>query len=191
MDKDLSPASDRVLSGRKHWYAMRDLRPWNAKKTAFQEMKELGLTVYTPMRQISKELPNGKKTKELTPVMPTLLFVYEEKERLDRIVRSIRLLQYIYRKGAGQQAVTIVRDSEMDRFIAALECDKHPLFLNPLELTPDRVGKKVIVVGGPLNEYQGFLLKSPGARKQRIILEIKGFFAAAVQVDPKSLRIVS
>ena len=52
------------------------------------------------------------------------------------------------------------------------------------------IGKKVKIIGGPLNGYEGNLLFIRGSRKKRLIVEIPGFLTAAVEVDPEFITLL-
>lgn len=83
-----------------------------------------------------------------------------------------------------------VADAEMERFINAVNSDNAPLIYTPSELTPDMIGREIIVNGGPMDGVRGRLLKMRGSRKRRLIVELKGFFVAAVEVNPDYVQLV-
>ncbi len=80
-----------------------------------------------------------------------------------------------------------VPDSEMEYFINVVSHDSTPIYYSLDELTPDMVGKEIIVNGRPLNDNRGELVKIQGSRKRRLIVEIKGFIAA-VEVHPDYIQ---
>ena len=47
------------------------------------------------------------------------------------------------------------------------------------------IGRKVRIVGGPLNGYEGNLQKMQGARTKRLFVELPNLLAAAVEVQPE------
>lgn len=124
------------------------------------------------------------------PVIQNLLFAYDVKENLDPIIDRYDSLQYQYKRGCGSAAPMTVPDSEMECFIDAVNNDPSPIYYSPDELTSDMIGKEVIITGGPLNEYRGKLVKIQGSKKRRLIVEIKGFIAAAVEVSPEYIQFV-
>lgn len=124
------------------------------------------------------------------PVIQNLLFAYDVKENLDPIIAGCNTLQYQYKRGCGSATPMTVSDSEMDYFINAVNNDPSPVYYSPGELSPDMIGKEIIVNGGPLDGYRGKLMKIQGSRKRRLIVEIKKFIVAAVEVNPDYVQFV-
>ena len=169
---------------------MRDLKPRNAKNPAYKVIDELGLRYFTPMHWVVINGKNGKKERVHIPVIQDLLFIYESRDVLDPVVETTQKLQYRFKRGAGPQAVITIPQSDMERFIRAVGSDKTPIYYTPAELTPEMIGKEIIVKGGPMDGYQGKLLKMQGSKKRRLIVELKGFLAAAVEVNPDYIQLL-
>lgn len=51
-------------------------------------------------------------------------------------------------------------------------------------------GRMIRIEGGPLDGYEGRLLSIRGTRVKRLIVEIPGLLVAAVEVDPKYIRLL-
>lgn len=131
----------------------------------------------------------GVKIREYVPVIHDLLFVRAEREDLDPLVERIPTLQYRYVRGGYFREAMTVDSREMERFIHATLSDSDPKYLMPGELTPAMVGKRVEIIGGPLDGYTGNLLKIKGMRKKRLIVELKGMLVSAVEVEPDFIRL--
>lgn len=174
----------------KHWFIMRDFKKFNAKTPAYKELPRLGVRCFTPMRQVVIVDRNGKRQRICRPVIQNLLFVYECREILDPIVAKTDKLQYQFKRGAGQHALMTVPDGEMDRFIKAVESDSSPIYYKPEELTPDMIGKSIVIDGGPLDGYEGELLKMRGSKKRRLIVRIEGLLVAGVEVRPEYIKLL-
>ena len=84
----------------------------------------------------------------------------------------------------------IVRNEEMARFIFAVNHTETPLYYRPGEITEAMYGKKVRIMGGMLDQYEGRLLSVKGMRKRRLIVELPGLITAAVQVEPEFIEII-
>lgn len=177
--EDNSPAEKQP----KQWYVLRDFKKRNAKRPGYKLLPELGIQTYTPMHWVVS-IRQGKRMREYVPVIQSLLFVYAAKETLDPIIDKENALQFQYRRGAGKNYFMTVPNAEMERFINAVNNDPTPIYYTPEELTPDKIGKEIIVNGGPLNGYTGVLLKMRGTRKKRLLVKIEGFLTAAVEVNP-------
>lgn len=173
----------------KQWFVLRDFKKWNAKSPAYKELPKFGIRHFTPMQWIIVTR-NGKRKREYVPVIQNLLFAYDSRIVLDPIIAKTETLQYQYIRGAGKATPMTVSDKEMERFIAAVNSDSSPTYFSPDELTPDMLGKDIIVTGGPLNGYNGKLLKVQGSKKKRLIVEIKGLMVAAVEVAPEFIQLV-
>jgi hypothetical protein len=50
-------------------------------------------------------------------------------------------------------------------------------------------GRKIRIVGGPLNGYEGSLLTTRGSKVKRLLVELKGFLAVGVEVDPEYIQL--
>ena len=83
-----------------------------------------------------------------------------------------------------------VGHAEMNRFICAGHSDDSPRYFLVEELTPAMYGRMIRIEGGPLDGYEGRLLSIRGARVKRLIVEIPGLLVAAVEVDPKYIRLL-
>ena len=173
----------------KQWFVLRDFKKWNAKTPGYKELPRLGIRCFTPMHWIVSTRHSVRK-REYVPVIQNLLFAYDNRENLDPIIVRCNTLQYQYVRGCGSATPMTIPNSEMERFINAVNNAPSPIYYSPDELTPDMIGREIIVNGGPLNNYRGKLVKIQGSKKRRLIVEIKGFVAAAVEVNPDYIQFV-
>ena len=185
-DKDRIPtekdgASDE--SDRLQWFVMRDLKRRNAKLPAYKQLDGMVEEVFTPMvwKLVTR---HGKRVKEQVPFMQDLLFVHSTRQAVDPIVEKYDTVQYRYVRG-GYKIPMTVREADMQRFIDAVNSTENPQYYKPEEITPDMIGRKVRIVGGPLDGYEGNLQKMQGARVKRLFVEIPNLLAAAVEVQPE------
>ena len=185
-DKDRIPtendgASDE--SDRLQWFVMRDLKRRNAKLPAYKLFDNLKIRFFTPMvwRLVIR---HGKRIKEEVPFIQDLLFVHSTRQAVDPIVEKYDTVQYRYVRG-GYKIPMTVREADMQRFIDAVSSTDNPQYYKPEEITPDMIGRKVRIVGGPLDGYEGNLQKMQGARVKRLFVELPNLLAAAVEVQPE------
>ena len=47
-----------------------------------------------------------------------------------------------------------------------------------------------VICDGPLNGFQGRLLKIKGSRKKRLLIELPGLLVAAVEVEPDFIQLL-
>lgn len=173
------------------WYALRDLKRPNATKRAWEILQnEKQMEVFTPKKWVLVTVKGKREPKEIA-FIPDLLFVHETKDTLDPIIENTETLQYRYRKYGGQNEPIVVPDADMERFIHAVDTSENPQYYLPEEITPQMYGKEVIIVGGPLNGYQGRLLTMRGSKVKRLFVELKDFFCVAVEVNPEYIQFVT
>lgn len=190
-DKDrLSTENDGALgeNDRLQWFVMRDLKRRNAKLPAYKLLEGLGVKVFTPMVW-KLVVRHGKRCKEEVPFMQDLLFVHDTRQAVDPIVGKYDTVQYRYVRG-GYKIPMTVRESDMQRFIHAVESTENPRYYTPNEITPGMIGRKVRIVGGPLDGYEGCLQRMQGARIKRLFVELPNLLAAAVEVQPEYIQLL-
>ena len=190
-DKDgYSSEKDCTLdeNERSQWFVMRDLKRRNAKLPAYELFKGFGIKVFTQMVW-TLMVRHGKRCREEVPFMQDLLFVHDTRMAVDPIVEKYDTVQYRYVRG-GYKVPMTVRDNDMQRFIHAVESTENPRYYTPEEISSDMIGRKVRIVGGPLDGYEGCLQKMQGARVKRLFVELPNLLAAAVEVNPEYIQVL-
>lgn len=172
----------------RQWFVMRDLKRGNAKQPAYKLLGELKIRFFTPMVW-KLRIRQGKRVRQQVPFMPDLLFVYDSRKVLDPLVEQIATLQYRFVKGGNHQPMT-VRNADMERFIRAVDAMNNPCFYTPEEINPDMIGKKVRIVGGLLDGYEGCLQKMQGSRIKRLFVELLNLLTATVEVQPEFIQLL-
>ena len=168
---------------RVQWFVMRDLKRSNAKLPACKLLREEQFEVFVPMKwELVNQ--NGIKVRRELPVFTDLLFVRATKEELDPIVEKTETLQYRFLRNCNRAPMT-VRNEEMERFIFAVNSSDSPKYYLPEEITPDMYGRKIRIMGGRLDGYEGNLITKRGSRIKRILIELRGFFAVSIEVSPE------
>lgn len=172
----------------RQWFVMRDLKRGNAKQPAYKLLGELKIRFFTPMVW-KLRIRQGKRVRQQVPFMPDLLFVYDSRKVLDPLVEQIATLQYRFVKGGNHQPMT-VRNADMERFIRAVDAMNNPCFYTPEEINPDMLGKKVRIVGGLWDGYEGCLQKMQGSRIKRLFVELPNLLTATVEVQPEFIQVL-
>ncbi len=180
-----------VLQGNeksKRWYVMRDLKRANAKEPAYKLLKGKKMEVFVPMkwRLVTR---GGVRIREEVPFIPDLLFVNETRINLDPVVDKTRTLQYRWLRKTWREPMTVA-DTDMERFINAVNAAENPKYYLPEELTPDMFGRSVRIVGGAMDGYSGKLLSVRGSKFKRLMVEIPNLLVAAVSVEPEFIIFV-
>lgn len=127
--------------------------------------------------------------REEVPFLQDLLFVHAMRQAVDPVVEKHNTVQYRYVRG-GYKIPMTVRESDMQRFIHAVESTENPRYFTPEEISPGMVGRKVRIVGGPLDGYEGHLQKIQGAHAKRLFVELPNLLAAAVEVRPEYIQLI-
>lgn len=170
------------------WYVMRDLKRTNAKQPAYIMLQNLNIEVFTPMVQKFYNIC-GKRILKEVPYMQDLLFVHARKKELDTFVNMINTLQYRYLRDGNRSPMT-VREKDMQRFIQAVSSSAATRYYNPSEITAEMIGKRVRIIGGPLNEFEGRLHKVRGSRIKRLFIELPLLLTASVEVDAEYIQVL-
>lgn len=118
-----------------------------------------------------------------------LLFVHETQKNLDSVVEKTPTLQYRWLRKTWREPMTVA-DADMQRFIHAVSVSESPKYYLPEEITPAMYGRKIHIVGGPLNGYEGSLITVRGSKIKRLLVELKGFLAVGVEVNPEYIQLI-
>lgn len=172
----------------KHWYVMRDLKRANAKLPAYKLLRGLEIEVFVPMkwRVLTRR---GVRIREEVPFMQDLLFVHEAQTSLDAVVETTPTLQYRWLRGSWRKPMTVA-DADMERFICAVNATESPRYYLPEEVTAAMLGRRIRITGGLLNGYEGNLISMRGSKVKRLFVELKGFLAAGVEVNPEYIQLI-
>lgn len=191
--KIINQAGIELISGSeppvKQWYVMRDLKRVNAKLPAYKQLASLGMDIFTPMRW-RLTVKGNRRIREEVPFIQDLLFVHETRERLDCVVSQIPTLQYRYQKGRPYCEPMKVPEDEMQRFIHAVNSTESPQYYLPKKLTSAVCGRRIRIVGGALDGYEGRLLTIRGSRVKRILVELPTWIVAAIEINPEYIQLL-
>lgn len=170
------------------WFVMRDLKRANARRPAYKLLEENKIEVFVPMkwRLVTRQ---GKKVREEAPFMPDLLFAHDTRGNIDPVVDRTPTLQYRWLRNTWREPMT-VPDTDMDRFIHAVSVSESPMYYLPEEITPEMYRRRIRIVGGQLDGYEGRLLTTRGTRVRRLLVELKGLLAVGVEVSPEYIQFV-
>ena len=172
------------------WYVMRDLKRANAKLPAYRQLQSECFEVFTPMKWRLTTI-GGKQYREKVPYIRDLLFVHAKTSDLDIVVEKTPTLQYRFVKGKAYREAMTVGETEMNTFIRAVSSGEALHYYMPNEITSSMYGKRVRIIGGELNRYEGYLLKTQGSKKKRVIVELPSLLIAAIEVTPDFIEILN
>lgn len=146
-------------SEKMQWFAMRATYRRGMQIKALLDKE--GINNFIPMRY-EVRIRNGRKRRELVPVISDLIFVHAVQSELQKVKFKLPYFQYMIDIRNGQKI--IVPDDQMRQFIAvAGTYDEHLIFFSPDEVNLRR-GTKVRITGGDFEGYEGVFVKVKGAR---------------------------
>ena len=134
-------------------------------------------------------LVRGQRVRKDVPFLRHRMFVRERYSELRSVVERDPTLQFRYVRGGYCTPMT-VRTAEMECFIRAVESTFRPRYYLPGEISPSMIGRQVLIVGGPLNGYEGHLLSIRGSRVKRLFIDLPGLLSAGVEVSPEYIRLL-
>lgn len=170
------------------WFVLRDLKRANSKLPAYKLFEEKNVEYFTPMKS-KLVVVKGKQVRKEVPCIPDLLFVHDSREVLDPIIEAHPTVQYRWLRNKFREPM-VVSDAEMERFIHAVSVSGIPKYYLPEEITPAMLNRKIRIVGGPLDGYEGTLLTLRGSKVKRLLVEIPGLLLAGVEVNPDYIQFI-
>ena len=181
---------ETVVTGNEacQWFVMRDLTRPNAKQPAYKLLDGLNIRTFTPM--VWKLMLNhGKRERRQMPFIHDLLFVYASRAELDSVVETTPMLQYRYLRGGYKMPMT-VRAADMQRFMHAVRFSSSPQYYRPDEVTPSMRNRRIRIIGGNLDGYEGSLITTRGSKVKRLLVEIPMLLAATVEVETEFIQLL-
>ena len=170
------------------WFVMRDLKRANTKHPAYRYFQEKDMEVFTPTKQ-KLIVKDGQRIIREVPCVPDLLFVHDTRENVDPIVENIPTIQYRWVRNKYREPM-VVPDAEMERFIHAVNASANPRFYLPEEITPAMVNRRVRIVGGLMDGYEGTLVTVRGSKVKRLLIGIPNVLAVGVEVSPELIQLI-
>ena len=146
------------------------------------------MEVFTPTKQ-KLIVKDGQRIIREVPCVPDLLFVHDTRENVDPIVENIPTIQYRWVRNKYREPM-VVPDAEMERFIHAVNASANPRFYLPEEITPAMVNRRVRIVGGLMDGYEGTLVTVRGSKVKRLLISIPNVLAVGVEVSPELIQLI-
>lgn len=170
------------------WFAMS--APYRRELKASDLLRLEGMEYFLPMHYVQVDSGRGRKTRELRPAVPSLIFIKGSKEDVQSFKQRHGIVQYLTRPVAGRNEPIIVPDRQMDMFIKTVRnsLDNY-LFFQPGELNLAR-GRKIKITAGALKGCEGTFIKVKGARNRRLVIILEGLGAIAAEVDPDYIELI-
>ncbi|MCM1178557.1 MAG: UpxY family transcription antiterminator [Clostridium sp.] len=152
-------------------------------------LDDAGIRYFLPMKDIVTDA-GGRKVRVKVPVISNLIFVHSSPAALAPIMSENSKFQFIFKRGGRENEPLIVPEKEMDDFIKAVENSSSPLYFSPGELNVS-AGTRIRIIGGVFDGIEGIFLKVKGARSRRLVLEVPGMLAVAVEIEPEFVQVLA
>ena len=102
-----------------------------------------------------------------------------------------KVQKIIVRKGKREcKKVLFIHDLLLDYFMKAVETSESPQYFRPEDITPEMRKRKIRIIGGPLDGYEGHLITVRGSKVKRLLVELPALLAATVEVEPDFICLV-
>ena len=170
----------------KHWFVLRATH--NRAYQAYLRLIGDGIEAYLPMKIILRTV-QGKKTKSTEPLLPSLLFVYASRERLDRYVKknpALPYLNYYYDHfktlDNGINPPLTVDYNDMINFINLTNIDNYHIRLVKPKQCHFKGGDEVRIISGQFKGIRGKVARVAG--QQRVVVTIKDICLVATAYIP-------
>lgn len=177
-----STPEDSSCDSHTQWFAMR--ATYHRELAVRANLLEQGIRCYVPLKRVTK-VANGRKTEVMVPLVSNLVFVYCEKEKLQKAKAKMPQLQYMTTRSQGRNVPIVVPDKQMSDFIAVTERGHDMSFFEPGMLNV-KSGTRVRVHGGPFDGIEGSFMKVTGKRNRRVVIELEGLIAVAIDCSNAS-----
>ena len=172
----------------KKWYVLR--ATYGRERKAYDYMVGQETTAYLPLRFVQKQVA-GRNKRVLKPLLPNILFVYTEKERIDEYVKrtpELSFLNFYYNRlisdANGDNPPLTVGYKEMINFIEATSVDDEHLRVVDLSQCHFKSGDMVRIIDGAFRGVQGRVARVAG--QQRVIVTIEGLCSVATAYIPSA-----
>jgi len=138
-----------------------------ARRYGYEHIQEMVPEFFMPMKE-SVTVTGGRRIRKVTPAIPDIFFVNDTIGHLDAIVKSDIGVEYLYVKGQPYRHPVVIRDSEMQNFIAATAASQRVTFHTAGSDTLSHlIGRRVRIAHAD-GFIEGELLTIRGSRYRRL-----------------------
>ena len=172
----------------KSWYVLR--ATYGREKKVYDYVIRDGTEAYLPLHYV-KKVKNGKSKRVLEPLLPNILFVYSEKEKVDEYLKrtpELSFLRFYYNRlekdASGLNPPLTVGYKEMMNFIEATSVHDEHLRVVDLSQCHFKDGDLVRIIDGVFRGVQGRVARV--ADQQRVVVTIDGLCSIATAYIPSA-----
>ena len=170
------------------WYALGCLSPRQEIKIR-DEARKAGFDAFVPLSYEVKTI-RGQKQRKLIPALSGLLFVKGELEALKDYTRESAYPVFIRKSTfSNHEEYLKIPTKAMEDFIAVTQHrEEHVSYFRPEEISLQE-GDHIRIKGGLYDGREGIIMRIKGKRNRHLVVQIPGFLAAAVELQPEMIEL--
>lgn len=169
-----------------YWFALKAGRRDNAAAQLFDSMGSTVFVARTPTTVVR----HGKKVVEEKNLIPNVIFVRDTFRKVNAVRALNPFVTYTYHLEDSAYRITTVPEKDMQRFRHYVESMRDDLrYFRPEEVELQK-GDKVRIIGGPLDGYEGTLLRAKGRQKRMFVVDFDLLGALGTHVEPEYIQIL-
>lgn len=174
----------------KGWYVLRVT--YQRELIAKHRLDELGVVSFVPTRLVRQGVAGARKVLRRKALVHNYIFVYADRATIDGIKQfELPYLRYVMHTQDGVRQAMVVPEAQMRNFMVVTGTEDERLMLLSSEGLHLSQGSRVRVTGGLFAGAEGVLLKVPGARERRVVVQIEGVAAVATpRIEKELLEII-
>lgn len=172
------------------WYVLRVT--YQRELIAKRRLDELGITSFVPTRKVEVRGASGVKRIQRKALVHNYIFVFSNKQAIDSVkCFELPYLRYVVHTQNNEKTLMRVPERQMRSFMLVTGSEDERLQLLQAESVDLKLGTKVRVVGGIFAGAEGILVKIPGSRSRRVVVQIDGVaMVATPAIEREFLEVI-
>lgn len=165
------------------WVVMR------SKRGGYHEAQDKVYEFFMPMKE-SVTTRGGQRVKRVVPAIPDVFFVKDSIARLEVLVQKNKGVEFLYIKGLPYRQPVVIRDSEMDNFIAATKSSQRMTFYTAGDDALARIVGRRVRIPHNGSVIEGELITIRGSRYRRLRVRLHDCIVAYIDLTLPPTTIV-
>lgn len=165
------------------WVVMR------SKRGGYHEAQDKVYEFFMPMKE-SVTTRGGQRVKRVVPAIPDVFFVKDSIARLEVLVQKNKGVEFLYIKGLPYRQPVVIRDSEMDNFIAATKSNQRVTFYTAGDDALARIVGRRVRIPHNNSVIEGELITIRGSRYRRLRVRLHDCIVAYIDLTLPPTTIV-
>lgn len=180
----------QVSEDHSEWYVLRVT--YQRELIAKRRLDEFGIMSFVPTRKVEVRMGDGAKRVQRRALVHNYIFVFSNKQTIDRIKHfELPFLRYVMHTQNNERVIMRVPEEQMRSFMIVTGSEDERLQLLQPESIDLKLGARVRVIGGVFSGAEGVLVKIPGFRSRRVVVEIDGVaMVATPAIEREFLEII-